>query len=170
MDWAGDFTKSCGRKKKEKKERKKIFYKEIGYLSPAGRSSSHSRTACSPTWIEKFYILYRGTNKIHFTIYMGDKYSIFYTLFWGQIQHNYTLHIWGSNAIYFTLYMRDKHNIFYAFFGGQMLYILRSIWGTDAIYFPLDMMDKHNIFYALFDVYSVFKTSSEYYYCTVMTK
>ena len=96
---------------------------------------------------------------------MGDKYSIFYTLFWGQIQHNYTLQIWGSNAIYFTLYMRDKHNIFYAFFGGQMLYILRSIWGTDAIYFTLDMMDKHNIFYALFDVYSVFKTSGEYYYC-----
>ena len=101
---------------------------------------------------------------------MGDKYSIFYTLFWGQIQHNYTLHIWGSKAIYFTLYMRDKHNIFYAFFGGQMLYILRSIWGTDAIYFTLDMMDKHNIFYALFDEYSVFKTLGEYYYCTVMTK
>ena len=74
---------------------------------------------------------------------MGVKCNIFYALYEGQTQHILRF-LWGTDAT---------------------VYILRSIWGTDAIYFTLDMMDKHNIFYALFDVYSVFKTSGEYYYC-----
>ena len=151
MDWAGDFTKSCGRKKKENKERKQIFYKENGYLSPAGRSSSHSRTACSPTWIEKFYILYGGqikyilqpiwgTNTVYFTLYFGDKYNIITLYIYGGQMQYILRSIWGTNTTYFTLSLGDRCYIFYALFGGQMQYILPSIWWTNTIYFTLCLM------------------------------